>query len=93
MKILEQLWYDGLRPSESLSTTDKLYRERLDLVVENEEKLLSMLPDEIKEAYENFSDSRVDLLVTERAKIFITGFRLGAKIMLEIMEQEEAAKK
>lgn len=93
MKILEQLWYDGLRPSELLSPTDKNYREHLDLVVENEEKLLSMLPDEVKEAYENFSDSRVDLLVTERARIFITGFRLDAKIMLEVMEQEDVAKK
>ena len=93
MKILEQLWYNGLHPSESLSPTDKRYRECLDLVIENEEKLLSMLPDEIKEAYDKFTDSRVDLLVTERAKIFITGFRLGAKIMLEIMEQEEVANK
>ena len=93
MKILEQLWYNGLRPSESLSSTDSRYRKQLDLVVENEDKLLSMLPDEIKEVYENFSESRADLSVTERARIFITGFRLGAKIMLEVMEQEESAKK
>ena len=82
MKILEQLWYDGLRPSETLSL-DSNYKKCLDLTVENEEKLLSMLSDEAKEVYEKFDDSREELSVTERARIFTAGFRMGARIMLE----------
>ena len=88
MKILEQLWYDGLRPSETL-TSDKSCKKHLAETVENEDKLLLMLPDDAKEIYEKYTDSREELAVTDRAKIFTAGFRLGAKIMLEIMQEEK----
>ena len=88
MKILDQLWYDGFHPSENLSS-DSQYKKHLKLVVENEDNLLSMLPDEAKEAYEKCTDSKEELSVTERAQIFTAGFRLGAKIMLEVMQGEK----
>ena len=87
MKILEQLWYDGLHPSEDLPL-DRLCREYFDEITENEEKLLTLLPEEVKEAYEKCTDSKEELAVTDRAKIFAAGFRLGAKIMLEVMEEK-----
>lgn len=85
MKILEQLWYDGLRPSESL-TSDSDYKNHLYIVLENEDKFLSMLPEEVRETYEKLDSSREELSVTERAQIFTAGFRMGARIMLEVME-------
>lgn len=88
MKILEQLWYNGLRPSESL-TTDSSYKKYLEETIENEDKLLQLLSEEAIQAYEKLDGSREGLSVTERANIFITGFRMGAKIMLEVMEQED----
>ena len=52
-----------------------------------EEKLLALLPDEVKEAYEKCTDSKEELAVTDRAGIFTAGFRMGARIMLEIMQE------
>ena len=89
MKILEQLWYDGLYPNETKLPTDNRYLKQLDTVIESEDKLLSMLPDEAKETYENLTDSKEELSAVDRAKIFVTGFRLGASIMLEVMEQDK----
>ena len=89
MKILEQLWYDGLYPSEAKPSSDSRYLEQLAVVVEMEDKLLSLLPEEAKEAYEKCADSKEELSVTDRAKIFTAGFRMGARIMLEVMEQEK----
>lgn len=93
MKILKQLWYEGLYPNDTKLPTDSRYLKQLDTVIKDEDKLLSMLPDEAKEVYEQYTDSREELSVTDRARIFVSGFHLGAKIMLEVMEQEGAAKK
>lgn len=89
MKILEHLWYDGLHPSEARINSDSRYLKQLAAVTEMEEKLLSLLPDELKEAYEKYTDSREELSVTDRANIFTAGFRLGAKIMLEVMQEDK----
>lgn len=89
MKILEQLWYDGLHPSEARLHSDSRYLKQLDTIIKEEEKLLQLLPDEAKEAYGNLSDSKEELAVTDRADIFTAGFRLGARIMLEIMEDKK----
>ena len=89
MKILEQLWHNGLCPSESLPSTDSSYRKHLNAVIKNDEKLRSMLSDEAKEVFEKFDESKEEMAAIDRSKIFTAGFRLGAKIMLEVMEQED----
>ena len=88
MKILEQLWYDGLYPSEAKHSSDTRYLKQLAAVTEMEDKLLSILPEEAKEAYGKCADSKEELSVIDRASIFTAGFRMGARIMLEVMEQE-----
>lgn len=89
MKILEQLWYDGLHPSEIRLHSDGPYSAQLDAVIKDEEKLLKMLPEEAKEAFEKLNDSKEELAAADRSKIFTAGFRLGARIMLEIMEDKK----
>ena len=89
MKILEELWYNGLHPGEMKHSSDRSYKKYLDETIENEDKLLSLLPEEAKEAFKKFDDSREEMAAINRSKIFIAGFRLGAKIMLEVMEQDD----
>ena len=89
MKILEQLWHNGLCPSESLPPTDSSYHKHLDEVLKNDEKLRSMLSDEAKEVFEKFDESKEEMAAIDRSKIFAAGFRPGAKIILEVMEQED----
>lgn len=89
MKILEQLWYDGLCPSETKLSSDLQHLKQMNILLEDEERLLKVLPDDVKEIYKKYTDSREELAAIDNAGIFIKGFRLGAKIMLEIMEQQE----
>ena len=89
MKILEQLWNNGLHPSETKLPSNSRYHKHLDTVTENEEKLLSMLSEEAKEAYKKYIDSREEMSATDNANIFITGFRMGARVMLEVMQEEK----
>lgn len=88
MKILEQLWYDGLYPSETKLSSDPQHLKQVNILLEDEERLLKMLPDDAKEIYKKYTDSREELATIENAGIFIKGFRLGAKIMLEVMEEK-----
>ena len=68
MKILEQLWYHGLHPGEAKLSSDPQYLKRLNALLEDEEKLLKLLPEEAKEAFEKLNDSKEELAVTDRAK-------------------------
>ena len=88
MKTLEQLWYDGLCPSETKLSSNLQHLKQLNILLEDEERLLKMLPDDAKEIYKKYTDSREELAAIDHAGIFITGFHLGAKIMLEIMEEK-----
>lgn len=89
MKILDQLWYDGLYPSETKPSSDSRYLKQLAKVTEMEDKLLSLISEEAKEAYEKYTDSKEELSSINRAGIFAAGFRMGARIMLEVMEDKK----
>ena len=89
MKILDQLWYDGLYPSKTKPSSDSRYLKQLAAVTEKEDKLLSLISEGAKEAYEKYTDSRGELSAADRAKIFTAGFRMGARIMLEVMEDKK----
>lgn len=88
MKILEQLWYDGLYPSETKLSSDSQSLKQINILLEDEERLLKMLSDDAKETYKKYIDSREELATIDNAGIFTAGFRLGAKIMLEVMEEK-----
>ena len=88
MKILEKLWYDGLCPSETKLSSDLQHVKQMNILLEDEEMLLKMLPDDAKELYKKYTDSREELAAIDHAGIFIAGFRLGAKIMLEVMQEK-----
>ena len=48
MKILEQLRFDGLYPGEAKNSSDPRHLKQLNAVIEDEDKLLKMLPEEVK---------------------------------------------
>lgn len=88
MKILEELWHGEIRPAEIIKPLTPQYKELLDAADESEKKLLSLLSDEGKALYRKLTESRRELSCTDECEIFTTGFRLGAKLMLEIMNNK-----
>ena len=86
MKILEELWYGRINPSQRTQPDDKSDSELTEQIVEKEDELAALLSDEAKEILDQMRDTQLDLSTSNERKAFISGFRLGARIMLEIMD-------
>ena len=84
MKILEQLWNEALNSNKIKKPSHPQYNELLDAADKTEKKLLSLLNEEGKELYYKMNEIRSSLYSMDESEIYKNGFRLGAKIMLEI---------
>lgn len=85
MDTLEDLYYGNLLPYERISKLDDETKELLRLLNRNEEKLSATLSDEQKETYEKYKDCNREISGISERQSFITGFKLGAKIIIEAM--------
>ena len=84
--VLEELWYGNIEPSEYGCSPSREYAEALRLLSRNEEKLLSTLSDEQKALFTRCAESRRELQSIYERLLFKNSFRLGARLMLEVME-------
>ncbi|MGN0477101.1 MAG: DUF6809 family protein [Ruminococcus sp.] len=85
MDTLEDLYYGNLFPQEKSAKIDDETKELLTLLNRNEEKLMATLSDEQKETFEKYKDCNREISEICERKYFITGFKLGAKIIIESM--------
>ena len=86
MRILEELWYGNIEPTE-YGTSSKEYKKLLELICKNEEKLKATMTDEQKELFEKYADCVREHQINTGCLIFQNGFKLGARMMLEVMEE------
>lgn len=89
MDILEDLYYGNLFPHEKVSKLDDETKELLGLLNRNEEKLIATLSDEQKEIFEKFKDCNREISEISERQSFITGFKIGAKIVIESITLKE----
>ena len=85
MDILEDLYYGNLFPNEKCAKLDDETKELLVLLNRNEEKLIATLSDGQKETFEKYKDCNWEISEICERQSFITGFKLGAKIVIEAM--------
>ena len=83
MDTLEDLYYENLFPYEKCAKLDDEMKEMLGLLNRNEEKLLATLSDEQKETFEKCKDCNREISGICERQSFITGFKLGVKIIIE----------
>ena len=97
MRILEEFWYGNIEPTEYDTSSYKEYKKLLELICRNEEKLKATMTDEQKELFEKYTDcvrehqTNTDCVreyqtITD-CLIFQNSFKLGARMMLEVMEE------
>lgn len=86
MKILEEFWYGNIEPTE-YDTSSKEYKKLLELICRNEEKLKATMTDEQKELFEKYTDCVREYQTITDCLIFQNSFKLGARMMLEVMEE------
>ena len=92
MSILEELWYGRINPSQQKQPDGTAASELTEQIVEKEDELAALLSDEAKEILNQMRDKQLDLSTSNERKAFISGFRLGARIMLEVMDCTEIPK-
>ena len=87
MSILEELWYGNIEPAEYDTSPSKEYKQMLQLISRNEDKLLATMTDAQKELFTKYADCVRDYQVMTECMLFQNSFRLGAKMMLAIMSE------
>ena len=87
MNILEEFWYGNLDPAEYDSCTTKEYKEILQLISRNEEKLLATMSEEQKDLFSRYTDCVREHQAMAECLLFQNSFRLGARMMLVVMEE------
>lgn len=87
MSVLEELWYGNLEPSEFSFSSSQEYKELLNLVSRNEEKLLSTMTQEQKELFSRYSDCVREFQSLTELLLFQSSFKLGARMMVEMMTE------
>ena len=87
MRILEEFWYGNIEPTEYDASSCKEYKKFLELICRNEEKLQATMTDEQKELFEKYTDCVREYQMTTDCLIFQSSFKLGARMMLEVMEE------
>ena len=84
--ILEEFWYGNLEPAEYDTSPRPEYKKQLQLISRNEEKLLATMTDTQKDLFSRYQDCVRDFQAMTECLLFQNSFRLGAKMMLEIMQ-------
>ena len=85
MRLLEELWYGNIEPTEYNTNAFAEYKEALRLIAKNEEKLRATLTDEQKEIFSRYIDAVQDYQTIAECLLFQNSFRLGARMVAEVM--------
>ena len=81
------MWYGNLDPADYDACPDEEYKELVRLISRNEEKLLATMTDAQKELFTKYADCVREHQVMAENLLFQNSFRLGARIMLEVMRE------
>lgn len=87
MNILEELWYGNIEPAEYDISPSKEYKELLQLIGRNEDKLLATMTDTQKELFTKYADCVREHQTIAENLLFQNSFRLGARLILEVMRE------
>ncbi len=87
--MIEELWYGEACPQEERLFQGAKFAEVSGQIMQKEKELRKSMTQEQKQLYEAFMDSRCDFYSLTEPAIFACGFRYGARMMLEILTDEQ----
>lgn len=87
MRLLKEFWYGNIEPTECDTSSDREYKKLQEPICRNEEKLKATMTDEQKALFEKYTDCVREFQTITDCLIFQNGFKLGVRMMLEIMEE------
>ena len=83
--ILEELFYGNICPNTDCRCQDVETKRLMGYIADHHDNLQATLAEEQKEILEKFDDCYAELTDINEREIFVYAFRLGARIMLEVM--------
>ena len=84
--MMARMYTPNIEPAEYDVSPNKEYKEMLQLISRNEEKLLATMTDTQKDLFSRYQDCVREFQAMTECLLFQNSFRLGAKMMLEIMQ-------
>ena len=87
MQILEDLYIGNVRPGERMFKRNSQYAKALDETVKAGDALTASLSDEQKEFFEDYMTAQREVNILTDCKTFCYGFKVGAKIMLDVLTE------
>lgn len=87
MNILEELYYGNIVPNEKCAKLNSEVKELLKLLNRNEVKLTVTFSEKQKITFEKYKDCNREISEICEKDAFLNGFRLGARIIIELVNQ------
>ncbi len=91
MQILEELWSNDLQ-MEKPYIHNRQYQEALARSDKSEKALEKSFSEEQQMLFEEYRKDRDELALVTDCETYITGFKLGARIMLDVLTKGEVNK-
>lgn len=88
-RMLEEFYYGNINPNDQSFIRDSAYGRAVQTLSENEEKLTELLEGKEKKLLLDLVNAQSLVDGTTAVGNFIRGFRLGAGIAIEIMNDED----
>ncbi len=89
MYVLRELWRGEISPTDRRVRQGSEYQQRAAEVRKQMADLAALLSPEVKERMEDINDQKHSLAVLAEEDVFIYGFRLGARMMLDVIGDYE----
>ena len=89
MDVLRELWRGDISPTDRRVRQGSEYQQTAKEVREKMGEFLEMLSPEARERLEAINDLKSDLSVMANEDYFLYGFRLGARMILDIIGDYE----
>ncbi len=91
--LLEELWYGNVCPDTQCHQPSQEKEKLKRYITEHHDKLYATLSDEQKAVWTKLDDCHAELADINEREIFVYAFRLGARMMVESMQQFLMSKK
>lgn len=88
-KMLEELYYGNINPNERQFIRNTDFDRAMRTLSENEDKLTELLDGKEKTLFLDLVNAQSSVNGITAVEGFINGFRLGARMALEIMSDED----
>ena len=92
MQVMEELYLGDINPSERSFKKGSQYSRALNEVVKAGDVLLGTLTEKQKEQFEAYMTAQREVNVLTNCETFCYAFRLGAKIMMDVLSDSPIKK-